>query len=166
MCLYPTSEDVFVSGSIQGGGSWEDCHVLTHLLAVANRGAAVYMDIGANIGACVMQVLFTTNATILAFEPNPRNLFRLTSTLINLPEELKNRVTLFPVALGDEPSTTSIVTSPVNAGNTQVRRSAGEKLKASPGEESAGGASLEARDIPVERLDNLLSPDLHTDVIK
>jgi FkbM family methyltransferase len=166
MCLYPRSEDVYVSGSIEGGGHWEDCDVLTEMLSgpVADKGAAVYMDIGANIGACVMQVLFSTNASILAFEPNPRNLFRLTSTLMHLPEEMKDRVALFPVALGDEPAMTSIVTTPDNAGNTQVRRSEGDKLQGGGAVE--GGASVEAQDIPVEMLDDLLSPDLHTDIIK
>jgi FkbM family methyltransferase len=165
MCLYPRSEDIYVSGSIEGGGNWGDCHVLTGLLAGTKRDP-VYIDIGANIGACVMQVLLTTGATVLAFEPNPRNLFRLTSTLMNLPEELKGRVTLFPVALGDETTLTSIVTSPVNAGNTQVRRSEEEPLKISGGEQGASSGALEARDIPVERVDDLLSPDLNVDVIK
>jgi hypothetical protein len=56
-----------------------------------------------NIGACVMQVFVTRGASVAAFEPNPSNLFRLSSRLLNLPEDLKSRVTLFPVTLGDEP---------------------------------------------------------------
>ena len=44
----------------------------------------VYLDIGANIGACIMTMLLASDAFIVAFEPNPANLFRLTSTLLKL----------------------------------------------------------------------------------
>jgi FkbM family methyltransferase len=156
MCLYPRKEDVYVSANIEDRGHWPNCDDITNQL----RGIkdAVYMDIGANIGACVMQVLHTTDATVVAFEPSPKNLFRLTSTLLSLPEEMKNRVTLYPVALGDRPATAAIMASPKNAGNTQVKR-ANE-------DQGRDGANVETHDIPVERLDDLLSSDLNVDLLK
>jgi FkbM family methyltransferase len=103
-------------------------------------------------------VLHTTDASVIAFEPSPKNLFRLTSTLLSLPEEMKNRVTLFPVALGDRPATAAIMANPSNAGNTQVKRS--------DEDQGRDGANVETHDIPVERLDDLLSAGLNVDLLK
>mmetsp|Transcript_19491 Transcript_19491/g.50718 ORF Transcript_19491/g.50718 Transcript_19491/m.50718 type:complete len:387 (-) Transcript_19491:47-1207(-) len=61
----------------------------------------VHLEIGANIGGCIVDMLIRTNAQIIAFEPNPVNLYRLTSTLLALPSTLSDRVTLYPVALGE-----------------------------------------------------------------
>jgi FkbM family methyltransferase len=44
----------------------------------------------------------TTNAHVIAFEPDPRNLFCLTSTVMAMGPQYINRVTLFPIALGVE----------------------------------------------------------------
>jgi hypothetical protein len=77
--------DRFVSKQIHDKGSWSDCHVLTDLILHRGGGAAaaeggqgaplVYVDIA--VGSCVMQVLLTTDARVLAFEPSAQNLFRL-----------------------------------------------------------------------------------------
>jgi FkbM family methyltransferase len=160
MCLYPDGRDQFVSETIAEKGHWEDCDDLTESLMRGDDKSrtSVYVDIGTNIGACVMQVLLTTDASVVAFEPSPPNLFRLTSTLLSLPRHVRNRVALFPVALGDATGTVSIMANPRNSGNTQVRRSDGEK--------GVDGASQETRDIPVERIDDLLSPKLHIDLVK
>lgn len=156
MCLYPRGEDIYVSANIEDRGHWPNCNDITNQLRGIKN--AVYMDIGANIGACVMQVLHTTDASVVAFEPSPKNLFRLTSTLLSLPEEMKNRVTLYPVALGDRPATAAIMADPKNAGNTQVKRS--------DEDQGRDGANVETHDIPVERLDDLLSSALNVDLLK
>jgi FkbM family methyltransferase len=191
MCLYPLEQDQFVSWQIQTQGVWGNCNTLTkrllqgggggdgHGVDAAAAAAAtdtrnlVYMDVGANIGACVVQILSTTDATVVAFEPNPKNLFRLTSTLMNLPEEMKSRVTLFPVALGSEPSgTATIVADPRNAGNTQVVRAAAAAsatASTSPGgdhEKGVTGATVATHNIPVERMDDLFSKALRVDLLK
>lgn len=159
MCLYPDVQDRFVSKTIAEKGHWEDCDDLTDSLRGVDKSrAAVYVDIGTNIGACVMQVLLTTDASVVAFEPSPPNLFRLTSTLLDLPRHVRDRVALFPVALGEATGTVSIMANPSNSGNTQVRRSDGET--------GVDGASQETRDIPVERIDDLLSPKLQIDLVK
>jgi FkbM family methyltransferase len=188
MCLYPPAQDRFVSGQIQKRGSWGNCNSLTKRLHQGGGDATdaetegtknlVYMDVGANIGSCVVQILSTTDAKVVAFEPNPKNLFRLTSTLLNLPEEMKNRVTLFPVALGSEPAgTATIVSDPRNAGNTQVVRAtaAAAEAEAETSTSKGGaaivqkgvtGATVATHNIPVERMDDLLSKDLKVDLLK
>jgi FkbM family methyltransferase len=174
MCLYPPEQDRFVSGQIQK----RDCHTLTQRLQDGGDDAAsgtknlVYMDVGANIGACVVQILSTTDAKVLAFESNPKNLFRLTSTLMNLPEEMKNRVTLFPVSLGSEPSgSATIVADPRNAGNTRMVRAAAAASASTftggaANEKGVPGATVATHNIPVERMDDLLSKDLKVDLLR
>jgi FkbM family methyltransferase len=171
-CVYPEGQDTWVSGLIRKEGQWVNCNTLTEKLLLAgrddnnnNKGAGlVFMDIGANIGACVLQILATTEAKVIAFEPSPRNLFRITSSLLNLPQHMKDRVTLFPVALGSEPATASLLANPTNAGNTQVVPEA----DATDRDENAAvsGATIATRNIPVERMDDLLSKDVTVDLIK
>jgi FkbM family methyltransferase len=172
MCLYPPEIDGWVSKNIQNDGRWVSCDPLTDLLLLSNseenekknnENELVYMDIGANIGACVIQILSTTNASVVAFEPNPNNLFRLTSTLLNLPEEMKNRVTLFPVAVGSEmASSARIVAKGDNQGNTQVMHAALSRDVA----KGVDGADNPAGTVSVERMDDLLSKELRVDLIK
>jgi FkbM family methyltransferase len=170
-CVYPEGEDTWVSGLIRKDGRWVNCNTLTEKLMQGDgdnedgggRSHKVFMDVGANIGSCVLQILATAaDVHVIAFEPSPKNLFRLTSTLMNLPEEAKRRVTLFPVALGSESaSSATIVAHPRNAGNTQV------VVESSRVEQEAvSGATVATRNIPVERMDDLLSPDLRVDLLK
>jgi FkbM family methyltransferase len=178
MCLYPPDEDRWVSGLIRKNGRWPNCDTLTDRLLRRNRAknetsdnddegaGTVFVDVGANIGACVVQILATTHARIIAFEPSPKNLFRLTSTLLNLPEEMKNRVTLFPVALGAESASATIWANPSNAGNTQVVQSSkGGGEEATKGE-AVSGATVATHNIPVEGMDDLLAKDLRVDLLK
>jgi FkbM family methyltransferase len=166
MCLYPPEIDGWVSKNIQNDGRWVSCDPLTDLLrlnSANNESELVYMDIGANIGACVVQILATTKASVVAFEPNPNNLFRLTSTLLNLPEDMKNRVTLFPVAVGSEPASSArLVAKGDNQGNTQVMHASLSR------DETKGvdGADIPAGTVSVERMDDLLSKELRVDLIK
>jgi hypothetical protein len=49
-----------------------------------------------------MPMLLTTKAPIIVFELDPRNQFCLTNTLMAQTQELRDRVSLFPIALGSE----------------------------------------------------------------
>jgi hypothetical protein len=49
-----------------------------------------------------MPMLLTTKAPIIVFELDPRNQFGLTNTRMALTQELRDRVSLFPIALGSE----------------------------------------------------------------
>ncbi|KAL3771583.1 hypothetical protein ACHAWU_003758 [Discostella pseudostelligera] len=70
--------------------------------------SVVYVEIGANIGSCVMEMLLSTNASIVAFEPHPRNLYNLKKTVSLLDETYQNRLALFPVGPGNASMTSTI----------------------------------------------------------
>jgi FkbM family methyltransferase len=79
------------------------------------------LEIGGNIGACVMQMLLTTTSVpIIEFEPDPRNRFCMTSTLMTLPQDQRDRVSLFPIALGSEIGSSTINAAKGNFGNAVV----------------------------------------------
>ncbi|CAB9501299.1 Inherit from COG: Methyltransferase [Seminavis robusta] len=128
-CAHPLSDDHFVSNSIVKKGRHVECDGLPTLLArgqgndASNKDSPIiYVDVGANIGTCVMQMLLTTNATILAFEPHPYNLFVMTSTFMRLDETLRDRIHLFPIALGAESAESTIHMASDNRGHAVVSK--------------------------------------------
>jgi FkbM family methyltransferase len=121
MCIHP-GPDV-VSRNIRGRGRFSDCDHLTDLWQTDEQKDenAVYLEIGGNIGACVMQMLLTTtNVPIIVFEPDPRNRFCMTSTLMTLSQDQRDRVSLFPIALGSETGSSTINAAKGNFGNSIV----------------------------------------------
>jgi len=80
--------------------------------------SVVYVEIGANIGSCVMEMLLSTNASIVAFEPHPRNLYNLKKTVSLLDETYQNRLALFPVGPGNASMTSTIYSGSDNLGVT------------------------------------------------
>jgi FkbM family methyltransferase len=149
MCLHP-GRDV-VSGSILSTGRWGECDRLTTLWQYSGDGLdekSVYLEIGGNIGSCVMQMLLTTKAPIIVFEPDPRNQFCLTNTLMALTKELRDRVSLFPIALGSEKGSSTINAAQGNMGNSVV----GSQIKDGPGQQFR-----EPIPIRLERLDSILN---------
>jgi len=95
----------------------------------------IYVDVGANIGACVMQMLSRLDvAQVVAFEPSPANLFYMTSSIMKRVQEGDQRVlpnlVLYPKALGSERSMHDLYEQPGNAGNTGVDTTVmGSKMK-------------------------------------
>jgi len=94
----------------------------------------IYVDIGANIGTCVMQMLARLDvAQVVAFEPSPANLFYMTSSISKRvqqgdPRILKNLV-LYPNPVGSERSMHTLYEQPGNAGNTGVNSTVmGQKM--------------------------------------
>lgn len=95
----------------------------------------IYVDVGANIGTCVMQMLARPDvAQVVAFEPSPANLFYMTSSIAKRigdgdPRIMKNLL-LYPKALGAEKSMHKLYEQPGNAGNTGVDTTVmGEEMK-------------------------------------
>jgi FkbM family methyltransferase len=129
-CAHPLSDDQFVSNSVVKKGRHVECdglpvlldHSVSSDMEGTSRRAPIYVDIGANIGTCVMQMILTTNATIVAFEPHPYNLFVMTSTFMKLEENVRNRIHLFPVALGAESSESTIHMASDNRGHAVVSK--------------------------------------------
>ena len=102
ICLHPAPD--VTSALISHHQSWEDCVGVSRqyesLEGSNNNLIPVHLEIGAGLGACVVDLLLSNeDVHILAFEPFPQNLFALTSTLQRNPD-FRKRVTLFPVALG------------------------------------------------------------------
>jgi FkbM family methyltransferase len=168
MCVYPRERDIYVTGSILGTGRWYDCDKLTQLIlqhprtndvdSTGQKRKSIHVEIGANIGACVMQILLTTpdHVHVYAFEPHPQNLFYLTSTLMRLDEPSRDRVFLFPIALGAATGTSTLTMDHTNAGNARV--DGGPINPASPA--TAGSVSNnQGKQIiaPIERLDDILN---------
>jgi FkbM family methyltransferase len=96
-------------------------------------------------------MLLTTNAHIIAFEPNPSNLFCFTSTLLQLPASYVSRVTLFPIGVGDMQSNFQIFAAKGNMGNSVI----GGAVKDNPEQ-----VFLQPESIIVERFDHVMRSDL------
>lgn len=133
MCVHPFHD--FVSDTIRGSHRWNDCNILSYHWEqgmIGHRGAdhseelstignpPIFLEIGANIGSCVMEMLFSSDASIIAFEPNPKNWFPLRETMRRLDKSYQDRVVLLPIALGSTQSSNTIYAASNNMGNSQV----------------------------------------------
>ena len=86
MCLH--AEPDTISDFIKREGRWGECDKLADRVVHerTKRGVDLHapggwaLEIGANLGACTL-LLLLANASVVAFEPSPINLFYLTSTL-------------------------------------------------------------------------------------
>jgi hypothetical protein len=83
----------------------------------------------------------------VVFEPDPRNQFCLTNTLMALPRELRERVSLFPIALGSEKGRSTINAAEGNMGNAVV----GTQIQDKPDQQFR-----EPIPIRIERLESIL----------
>ena len=128
MCLI---DNDWVSNNIRQWGSWPDCRLLLHLWERSGAGVDgarpddIFVDIGANIGACTVELLARTNATVIAVEPNPANLYHLTRTLkmasSHKRPDFASRVAVLPVGLGPSPAWSTIVADVKNSGNSVIK---------------------------------------------
>jgi FkbM family methyltransferase len=156
MCIYNVTDDNYVSGLILQTGRWPDCDLLPTLWNTEHRSSsAIYIEIGANIGSCIMEMLLSTNATIVAFEPDPRNLALLTSTLMAIDSSYRNRIALFPIALGATKGNSTINQAANNRGNSVV----GKVVKDYDGQDFLPPISIQ-----VETLDSIFESTKDLDV--
>lgn len=100
MCVHSFSDTV--SNSIKRKGHWGDCNQLSKMWneKAQHSDKSVYVEIGANIGSCVMEMLLGTDAKIIAFEPHPMNLFNLKMSVSKLDASFQERLRLVPIGLG------------------------------------------------------------------
>ena len=166
-----TDRDI-VSQRIQQTQQWDCCGAVRvqYHAAVQDytnsrrqyRVLPVHIEIGANIGACVVELLLSDpDIHVVAFEPYPTNLFRLTSTLLRNPDFHK-RVTVFPIGLGSRNSTVRMaveqdhnygsarIQGPVVSTNTAVKTNKGTAV-------TNNGDDEQHHTVTVERLDNVLA---------
>ena len=70
-----------------------------------------------------MEMLISTDANIIAFEPNPSNLYAMLSSIKALPQSYQSRVAVVPVALGGTKHINTIYAAENNKGNSVHRGS-------------------------------------------
>lgn len=159
MCVHSFSDTV--SNSIKRKGHWGDCNQLSKMWneKAQHSDKSVYVEIGANIGSCVMEMLLGTDAKIIAFEPHPMNLFNLKMSVSKLDASFQERLRLVPIGLGQESASSTIFSATNNMGNSVIgkiikdadRQQFDEKLQFT---------------INVERLDSILANDITVDLMK
>ena len=134
LCLAPGEH---VSAQIQRYGRWSDCDRLVWLWRAmspgaddflprgpgnsSNPGPGLFLDVGANIGACTIEMLLRTSARVIAFEPSQANLFHLTRSLRLLAARnpsIADRVVVVPVGLGERREMVHVHAERSNLGNT------------------------------------------------
>ena len=163
MCVHTFPDTV--SDHIRKYQKWDDCYNLPHLWEgrkVDNKGhhnnqsnqnnqnaIPIYVEVGANIGACVLDMLLSTDAHIIAFEPHPMNLYNLKKTILQLDKSYQERLTLYPLGLGDKTDTPTIYSANDNMGNSVI----GKIVKDFQGQTFDEKLQFT---IHVERLDSLL----------
>jgi len=77
----------------------------------------VTLDVGANIGSCTL-MLVMLGKRVVAFEPNPHNLFFLTSSIKRLPPQHRQRLTLYAAGAGASAGEHKLFTQQGNYGNS------------------------------------------------
>jgi len=161
MCVHPFRD--IVSGAIKRRKRWEDCNVLPTIWNSTAKSdhdkSGVYVEIGANIGACVMEMLLGTDANIIAFEPHPMNLFNVKKSVSKLDPVYQNRLQLIPVGLGNEKVSSTIFSANNNMGNSVI----GKIIK---DVESQQFSETLQFTINVERLDSILDRDVDVKLMK
>ena len=121
MCVHERDR---VSHNIMSGGNWGDCNLLpvtwnyvSHKESDTDK-LLYYVEIGANIGSCVMEMLYRTNANIIAFESHPMHVFNIKKTLLLLDKSYQDYLMLFPIVLGIESVVSTIYSATGNLGNS------------------------------------------------
>ena len=89
ICLRPGAD--LLADQIRSKLYWPECADLPAMLAaaapvhgVASSEPPIVLDIGANVGACSLHMLMTTNATVISFEPGQDNAFYASRSLLRL----------------------------------------------------------------------------------
>lgn len=114
--------DDLLSNAIRRTGHWPECADLPALHRLAG-GGELFVDIGANIGACTLHMLLASSAHVLAFEPGADNRLYAEASLSALRARLprlKGRARLQPLALSDADGEASLHQAIGNAGHATI----------------------------------------------
>lgn len=140
-----------ISTHMQSYGRWLGCDNLLKLWKEAGPNPGLFVDAGANIGACTL-VMLAAGARVEAFEPLPSNLYYLLETM-RLNRQWQDRLRVWPVALGADPGEERIYSEPGNAGNSPLRH----PTRANP------ARALKVRTVT---LDSVLGPGTRISLLK
>ena len=165
ICAHPDIDDV--SDAIAKTGRWPDCDALPALWwelfpkaaspRERSRGDKNYfLDLGAHIGACSLQMLLSTDASVVSIEANPENFWRLRKTVSNLSDEFKERIKIYNVAASDAIENVLILRAVGNSGNSVI----GKAVKDHANQDFYDSVSIQAL-----RLDDILG-NVHFSVMK
>ena len=118
MCLIPND---LLSNSIKRNGHWIDCDEIVR----TSKSSQVFVDIGANIGACSIQALVQTSNKIYAIEPIEKHLFYLKESIRLLDTKfpflnVSQRITVIPKPVGSRVYNVNFHSDPGNTGHTFV----------------------------------------------
>jgi len=114
----------------------------------------VLMEVGANIGACTVELLLRTRAKIIALEPSAANAYFLTRSLRLLAAQypsVRDRVVVFPVGISDVAVRSPMLVPITNLGNSMMQPSSTE-MDTLLTSELRGAATLEAVLLPLQVL--------------
>eukprot|EP01068_Selenidium_serpulae_P016299 Selendium_serpulae@DN6284_c2_g4_i1.p1 len=159
MCLRTKRDSgpCLLSDTVRRTGKWAECAPLVKLWdtsPAAQSGASpIFLDVGANLGICSLLML-KRGAKTVAFEPQPSNLFYLTSSLLMNPDVIEN-VELWPLGLGDSHSQKTILNDLGNLGHSMIIDPKLGKKRLRQNKVDAGTAQI----INIRPLDDILWPD-------
>jgi FkbM family methyltransferase len=167
ICAHPDVDDV--SDAIAKTGRWYDCDALPDLwLELVPKAAEppprersrgeknYFLDLGAHIGACSLQMLLSTDAFVVSIEANPENFRRLRKTVSNLSDEFKERIKIYNVAASDSIEDVQILRAVGNSGNSVI----GKAVKDHAKQDFHDSVSIQAH-----RLDDILG-NVHFSAMK
>jgi FkbM family methyltransferase len=80
-------------------------------------GNSVTLDVGSNIGSCTL-MLVMMEKKVVAFEPNPHNLFFLTNSIKRLPQQYRQHLTLHAAGAGASAGAHKMFSQQGNFGNS------------------------------------------------
>lgn len=117
--IYVRRNDI-ISNAISSIGTWYDCIALMRSWdsLPGKQSNDYFLDIGANIGICSMNFIDKGVKTI-SIEPLPGNLNLYTKSLLLNPQML-DKVTLFPVGVGEKETTSVMKVLPGNWGGASL----------------------------------------------
>ena len=127
VCAHPGQD--LISDTIARHGRWGDCDSLPALwleLSKVDRSRGKFLDLGANIGSCSMEMLLATDAHIVSVEANPENFLRLQKTVSNLSDKFKGRIKVFNVVASNVIEDIEIFGATLNMGNSVVGKAVGD----------------------------------------
>lgn len=118
LCL--RNEYDLISNEIRQNHHWYDCDTLMYLWITHTKldPNGIFVDIGANIGACSLLMLAKGIKTV-AFEPVPLNLNLFTISLL-FNQSFADNIELYPIALGSYRNKSTIYVDPINWGGSSI----------------------------------------------
>lgn len=121
---FPTSQDMFVSGTVNKGTSWDGDHVAQALRQWKKQGGGKgnFLDVGANIGTYALTLasaIKETGRRVIAIEAMPPILKHLQAGVVANKAE---NVVLFPYAIGEpvQVDEVEMALNPTNKGGSTV----------------------------------------------